>query len=350
MTSGGVEFGEIARAMAEALRAGAGGASSATLQLQHTGGAVSCQAWGDAGKRLSVKRRRRWRCGWTPVATTRSPRGRTSRRCPPAGWPAERGRPGQVFEYGRDNYGPVRYVSASVTAMLTEVVEALRADKYENGRGASVDTETGLRDDPARSYDEVISDVAGPDLPAAVAALPGRELVQELYLNDPGDVDLAALEPLESLRLLHVNRAGAVTPAIGELPALESVQITANRVELAAAAGHPGLWALALEGVEGPLDLSVLSTLPRLARLNLTGSAVSDWGPVCALPGLRVLEVDADQARELVASGHPLPRLAALFVAGRTTLRDTSELLTAFGRSNPQGTVTEFSGVLNPPS
>ncbi|WP_206785393.1 hypothetical protein [Amycolatopsis sp. MtRt-6] len=32
-----------------------------------------------------------------------------------------------------------------------------------------------------------------------VAAIPGRELVQELYLNDAGDVGLAVFEPLASL-------------------------------------------------------------------------------------------------------------------------------------------------------
>ncbi|MEV6627646.1 SMI1/KNR4 family protein, partial [Amycolatopsis sp. NPDC051114] len=55
MTSGDAGFGEIARAMAEALRASAGTApSGATLQLRHTGGAVSCCAWSDAREHLSV--------------------------------------------------------------------------------------------------------------------------------------------------------------------------------------------------------------------------------------------------------------------------------------------------------
>jgi len=260
--------------------------------------------------------------------------------------PAERGRPGQVLEYGRDIYGPLRYMSASITAMLTEVVEALRAGRHEAWDGAHVAAETGLRGDATRSYDEVLSNAAEVGLPSAVAGVPGRELVQELYLNDAGDVDLAAFEPLVSLRSLCVNRARAVTPAIGGLGALESLQITAERVELAAVAGHPVLWDLRLEDVRGPLDFTVLRTLPRLTRLHLAGSAVPDWAPVCELPALRVLTLDPEQVRGLLASGRPLPRLAALFVTGKTTLREMNELRTAFGGHTPEGTVTEISGVL----
>lgn len=253
--------------------------------------------------------------------------------------PAERGRPGQVLEYGRDIHGPVRYVSASVTAMLTEVVEALRAGKYEEEPGEEyLIPETGLREDPVRSYSEVLSH------PAEVAGLPGRELVQEVYLNDAGDVDLAAFEPLESVRALSVNRAGTVHPAIGGLGVLESLRIGAHRVDLAPIAGHPALWDLALADVGTPLDLTVLRTLPRLTRLSLERSAVPDWGPVCELPGLRVLKLDRSQVPALLTSGNPLPRLAALFVSGRTTLREMSELRAAFGA--PEGVVTEIRGVL----
>ncbi|MEU0529094.1 SMI1/KNR4 family protein [Amycolatopsis tolypomycina] len=257
--------------------------------------------------------------------------------------PAERGRAGQVLEYGRDIYGPPRYVAPSITAMLTEVVEALRAGKYESRYGATVAAETGLREEP-RSFDEGISDAA--DLPATVAGLAGPELVQQVYLNDLGDVDLAVFEPLTSLRSLSVNRAGAVTPTIRGLEALESVQIHASRVELAALAGHPVLWDLQLADSPAPLDLTVLRTLPNLTRLSLEGSAVPDWGPVCALPALRVLKLDMAQVRALLGSGHPLPRLAALFVSGRTTLPEMNALRLAFGEHDAAGTVTELSGAL----
>jgi cell wall assembly regulator SMI1 len=44
--------------------------------------------------------------------------------------PAGDGTPGQVIEYGRDIIGPVGYVAPSVTALLAEVVEALRAGNF----------------------------------------------------------------------------------------------------------------------------------------------------------------------------------------------------------------------------
>ncbi|MFJ1767262.1 SMI1/KNR4 family protein [Amycolatopsis sp. NPDC088138] len=261
--------------------------------------------------------------------------------------PAERGRSGQVLEYGRDIYGPLRYVAGSVTAMLTEVVEALRAGKYEDADEQYLIAETGLRDADERSYSEVVSHAADLDLPTVVAELPGRELVQEVYLNDPADVDLALFEPLTALRLLKVNRAAVVTPALGGLEVLESLQIsTARRVELGALAGHPALWDLQLKDVGEPLDLAVLGTLPRLTRLNLAGSAVPDLGQVCDLPGLRVLELDGGQVRRLLGTGRLLPPLAALFVTGRTTLREMAGLRDAFTGGDPQDTAIEISAVL----
>ncbi|WP_206785394.1 hypothetical protein [Amycolatopsis sp. MtRt-6] len=83
----------------------------------------------------------------------------------------------------------------------------------------------------------------------------------------------------------------------------------------------------------------MLRTLPRLTQLGLRG-------PSCDLPALRVLKLDMDQVRGLLAAGRPLPRLAALFVTGRTTLPEMDELRLAFGRHDPEGTVTEISGAL----
>ncbi|WP_410635991.1 SMI1/KNR4 family protein [Amycolatopsis sp. cmx-4-83] len=259
--------------------------------------------------------------------------------------PAARGHAGQVLEYGRDIYGPLRYVATSITAMLTEVVTALRAGRYEDPGEQYLFAETDLRDAAERSYHEVISEAATLDLPSVVAGLPGRELVQEVYLNDAADVDLAVFAPLPSLRRLSVNRAGAVTASIGGLGALESVRIEATRADLAGLAGHPALWDLGLENVREPLDLEVLRTLPRLTRLDLAGSAVPDLGPIADLPGLRVLGLDAGQVRRLLDLGKPLPRLAALFVAGRTTLPEMAGLRAAFG-GDRAGPVTEFSAVL----
>ncbi|MBE1497587.1 cell wall assembly regulator SMI1 [Amycolatopsis lexingtonensis] len=259
--------------------------------------------------------------------------------------PAARGHAGQVLEYGRDIYGPLRYVATSITAMLTEVVTALRAGRFDDPGGQYLVAETDLRDAAERSYNEVVSKAAELDLPSVVAGLPGRELVQEVYLNDAADVDLAVFAPLTSLRRLSVNRAAAVTASVGGLGALESVQLEAGSADLAGLAAHPVLWDLQLEGVQEPLDLGVLRTLPRLARLHLAGSTVPDLGQVADLPGLRVLGLDAGQVRRLLDLGRPLPRLAALFVSGRTTLPEMAELRSALGAGRA-GPVTEFSAVL----
>lgn len=261
--------------------------------------------------------------------------------------PAERGHAGQVLEYGRDIYGPLRYVSASLTAMLTEVVETLRAGKYEDPGEQYLFAETSLRDGGERSYSEVISRASELSLPAVVAGLRDPELVQEVYLNDPADTDLAVFEPLTSLRMLKVNRAAAVTPLIGGLGALESLRISGGRVDLGVLAGHPVLWDLQLEEIRLPIDLAVLTTLPRLTRLNLSGSAVPDLGQVCDLPELRVLKLDGDQVRRLLDAGRPLPRLAALLVTGRTTLPEMAELRQAFGGGDSTGEVVEISAVLS---
>ncbi|MEQ0565468.1 SMI1/KNR4 family protein [Amycolatopsis sp. NEAU-NG30] len=260
--------------------------------------------------------------------------------------PATDGRPGQVFEYGRDIYGPLRLVSGSITDMLTEAVSAVRAGKYEDPGGTYLSPETGLRGGDERSYHEIVSKAAEVDLAEAVAGVVAPELVQLLYVNDAADVNLAVFEPLGSLRQLSINRARSVTPSIAGLPELESLQIEAGQVDLAALAGHPALWDLELTRVGSPVEVAVLATLPRLLRLNLEGSAVRDWGEVCALPGLKVLRVDAQQIPELLACGKPLPPLAALFVSGQTTLRQMSELRTAFGHGDADGEVVEISGTL----
>ncbi|MFD1051085.1 SMI1/KNR4 family protein, partial [Kibdelosporangium lantanae] len=150
--------------------------------------------------------------------------------------PAERGQRGQVIEYGRNIYGPLDYVSPSVLTMLTEVVEALRAGHHEVRDDRYLRAEVP-RDEPP-SYEEVL-DGPGTDLDEP-------ELVQRVYLNDYADVDLAVFEPLTSLRALSVNSATTVTPSIGGLKALESLEIAADSVDLAALAGHPTLWYVQL--------------------------------------------------------------------------------------------------------
>jgi cell wall assembly regulator SMI1 len=254
--------------------------------------------------------------------------------------PAEHGHAGQVIEYGRDIHGPLEHVSTSVRTILTEVVEALRAGKYEvygdHYLRADID------DNQVRSHDEVISDAV--DLAATIAGLDQPELVQMVYLNDPADVDLAVFDPLTSLRLLSLNRGQQVTPSIGGLEHLESLQITARAVDLTALAGHPTLWYVKLGDVVEPLDITPLRSLPQLVRLDVAGSRVRNIDLICDMPNLRVLKVDADQLRQIFDSGKPLPKIAALYIAGRTFLKDTVDLANSlFGRNV---TVTEFADSL----
>lgn len=263
--------------------------------------------------------------------------------------PAERGRVGQVIEYGRDVHGPLRFVSGSITDMLTEVTTALRAGEYEDeGEGeVYVDAQVGFTSRVGRGHRETIQDVSTVDLPAELAVLPQPGLVQELYVNDPADLDLAVLDDLTSLRALMVNRGQVITPSIGGLEALESLRVSARRVDLAALAGHPTLWDLNLDGVTEPVDVSLLRALPRLTRLNLAGATALNLELVGELPSLRVLTLDVVQVRYLLGSGRPLPKLAALFVTGRTDLRDMAELAVVFSDGRVRVAVTTFSGVLS---
>jgi len=256
--------------------------------------------------------------------------------------PAECGHAGQVIRYGRDIYGPLKYVSTSVLAMLTEVVEALRAGRYGVLDDKYLRADVPGSDD-TRRYGERIDFAAALDLAATVADLDDPELVQEVNLDFPLDLDLAGLEPLTSLRTLSFNSQW-VKPSIGGLKALESLEITAHKVDLTGLAGHPTLWYVKLGDIVEPMDLTPLRTLPQLVRLDIAGSAVQDINLVCDMPNLRVLRLDAEQLRRLLAGGKPLSGLAALYIAGRTFLKDTVDLANSLSDRNV--TVTEFSNSL----
>jgi hypothetical protein len=256
--------------------------------------------------------------------------------------PAEHGHVGQVIGYGRDIHGPLVHVSTSVLDMLTEVVEALRAGRYEvlDDRYLRVDV-PGLGN--ARRHGEVIDFAAALDLAATIADLDEPELVQDVTLNLPLDVDLAGLEPLTSLRALSYNSLW-VKPSIGGLKALESLRITANEVDLAGLAGHQTLWYVGLRDVVEPLDLTPLRALPQLVRLDIAGSAVQNVELINDMPNVRVLRLDTEQLQGFLESGKSLPGLAALHIAGRTFLKDVVDLANSrFGRNV---TVTEFSDSL----
>ncbi len=255
--------------------------------------------------------------------------------------PAENGTSGQVLEYGRNVWGPVRHVAPSITAMLEEVIRALRAGEFEDyPESRRLIADAAFHEEPARAHDEVMTETTD------VGAVVEPELVQELYLNDPGSVDLAILEPLSSLRHLRVNRAESVVANLGGLPALEAASIEAAEVDLA---GHPTLWGLSLTGVKHPIAFDSLTAFPRLVKLNLAELDVPELERVGELSSLRVLTLDPGQVRRLLDADAPLPPLAALEITGETSLPELVRLRRRLRPDGPAPVVVEASGTLAAP-
>ncbi|MEV5538878.1 SMI1/KNR4 family protein [Saccharopolyspora shandongensis] len=240
--------------------------------------------------------------------------------------PGEQGSPGQVIEYGRDVMGPPVLVADSVTAMLTEVVESLREEDFEDEDPESdyLESFTGFGGSGG-GHERVYHDFGDRDLAEVVSRIDDGWTAQCLYLNDAEQLDLAALAPLHDLRELSINRASAVHARIGDLPALERAAIEAERIDLAGLAGHPLLWDLKLTGTTDPIDIDVLRTLPSLTRLDLSAVEVVDPLVVADLPGLRVLILNAQQWDRLRDADRRPAKLAAAERVGTSSLRETAE-------------------------
>ena len=141
--------------------------------------------------------------------------------------PAGDGTPGQVIEYGRDIFGPVGYVAPSVTALLAEVVEALRAGNFWEPYPDDADSVRTRRSEVCAT-----GRITPGASSSATATWRPRDLelddplaIQEAYLNDGTDLDLAALAPLRNLRMVSVNRAGRVRPAPPPHVPIESLSL-----------------------------------------------------------------------------------------------------------------------------
>ncbi|MER7012827.1 SMI1/KNR4 family protein [Saccharopolyspora sp. NPDC000359] len=236
--------------------------------------------------------------------------------------PAERGRSGQVFEYGRDVHGPPDHYAESVSEVLSSVVAALREGDYEDEDPESdyLQTYTGLGG--AGFGERVHHDFGSRDLADVVE---GADDAQRIVINDAVELDLAALAPLRDLRELRINRAKVVVPALSGLPALESLSIEAERIDLDALADQPTVWDLKLTGAAERLDIAVLHTLPKLTRLDLSEVEVDDITPIADLPGLRVLVLNAAQWADLRRAGLRPPNLAAAERVGTGSLRETAD-------------------------
>ncbi|RKT82068.1 Cell wall assembly regulator SMI1 [Saccharopolyspora antimicrobica] len=234
--------------------------------------------------------------------------------------PAERGRPGQVFEYGRDIHGPPDYYAESVADVLAGVVEALRDGDYEDDESDYLQTYAGFG---GVGLDELVyHDFGNRDLAEIVDR---AEETQLIHINDAVDLDLAALAPLRNLRELRINRAKLVTPTSSGLHALESLAIEAERIDVEALAGQPTLWDLKLAGAAERLDIAVLRTLPALTRLDLSAVELADITPIAELPQLRVLILNAAQWAALRRADLRPPNLAAVERTATCSLRETAD-------------------------
>ncbi|WIX78056.1 hypothetical protein QRX50_42805 [Amycolatopsis carbonis] len=249
--------------------------------------------------------------------------------------PASDGRAGQIVEYGRDIHGPLRYVAPSVTAMLTEVVEALREGRYEHDEDeVFLEPDVSLRDSPFRSHTEVVTGPGIEHLGAHDVA--DQPLVQQLYLNDAGTANLDVLQGFPALKEVSINRAARVTGGLAHLPALKALSVEAGEADLDAFAGHR-LWRLELKVLNHPVGVAQLAALPSLVHLDVSGVEVTGLERVGELRHLRVLGLSRVQLDHLLTSGAPLPRLAALHVERRTSLAEAVALWSRFapGRKAP---------------
>ncbi|MGW0431163.1 SMI1/KNR4 family protein [Micromonospora sp. NPDC003197] len=223
--------------------------------------------------------------------------------------PGPEGTAGQIIEYGRDVYGPVRYVAESVTVALQNALAALRDDG----------TSRRDSDDPQYNHSEWVGERRVADVVAGLD-------IQELYLGG-ADLQLAELAPLRHLRSVSVNRATVVTAALPSDVPVEWLSIDAAEVDLSPLGSHPTLWGMRL-AAHSPISIAPLAELPALAHLDLSEVDVTDLHRVAELPGLRVLELSLAQWRELRDRDALPAGLAAAALNGFTPLTEADEWVT----------------------
>ncbi len=207
--------------------------------------------------------------------------------------PGPSGTAGQVVAFGRDYYvEPVRLVAGSVTDLLAELVDMLRAGDVEPGQDLAMFLDY-TKADPDHSHDVSCGTQSIQDW---IEALPEPAQVQELWIRDAGDIDLAPLAALSRLRVLYVYNADDVTgvEALRSCP-LEQVTISAREV-----------------------DLSGLDRHPTLRILDASESRVTDVGAVTRLPALRHLNLETRQWARI--RDDQLPPLATATLTGVSSL------------------------------
>ncbi|WP_203841230.1 SMI1/KNR4 family protein [Winogradskya humida] len=217
--------------------------------------------------------------------------------------PAPGGAYGQIIEFGRDVWGPVRYIAPSVLALLRE---------------------PGLSESPA-----------GPQ-PHTTPADADR--TQHVHLRGTDEVILSDLAGLPHLRsITAIDRSHGATSADLAIPAglpVEIVDIEAGAFDPGLLATTPTLRYVRLAGNTTPVSIAGLAALPELLRLDVSEAAVSDIAAVAAFPALKVLVLSGRQWTELLATGRQPSRLAGAAMGGLVGVREAVAWFTAIGGGN----------------
>ncbi|MFI5909912.1 SMI1/KNR4 family protein [Dactylosporangium sp. NPDC051541] len=224
--------------------------------------------------------------------------------------PGPAGAAGQVIAYGRDVYGPVVYVAASVRQLIRDNLASMRA--------AAGDWTPEWPSAPEHRW---YADLGDADPAALVAAMTDPGAVQFAHLRRVDRVrlaDLAGLPRLRTIKVLDV-RSPAAYVDLRLAPGLpvEQVDVTAGHFEPERLADAATLRYVRLAGNREPVRVAALAGRPDLVALDLADAVVGDVAAVAAFPALRVLTLNAGQWRELFASGWEPARLAGARMGGR---------------------------------
>ncbi|HZD01831.1 MAG TPA: SMI1/KNR4 family protein [Actinomycetes bacterium] len=246
--------------------------------------------------------------------------------------PAALGAYGQLLMYGRDVYGPIVYLAASVRHCMRTVLAAMRGALPGDEQWHAVGWST-----PDHQW---LVDIGDAVLVDEVAAVPDASVIQLAHLRQVQQVRLAGLAGLPHLRCIRIidvrQKAEYVDLSIPPGLPVEQVHIQARRFEPPRLAATPTLAYVTLAGNTEPVAVAALAGLPNLVRLDLADAAVADVGAIAAFPALRVLSLNAHQWDELLRTGWTPSRLAAAELGGRASVAEAAAWLPAIrGTGHP---------------
>lgn len=231
--------------------------------------------------------------------------------------PAALGTYGQLLMHGRDVYGPIVYVAASVRHRMRTVLAAMRGAQPGDEEWA---WDVGEWSTPGHQWQWLV-DLGDAVLVDMVAAVPESSVIQRAHLRQVEQVRLGDLAGCSHLRSIRVPDAQQTAEYVDlSLPPglpVEQVHIVAGRFEPHRLAATPTLTYVTLGGNTEPISVAALAGLPNLVRLDLAEAAVADVGSIATFPALRVLSLNAQQWDELLGIGWTPSRLAAAEVGGR---------------------------------